>query len=274
MGPLQSMRCVLPLALAVAVSSGCGWYRLEPRTPNPSAFHFTIATYNLNNDNAADPRTLEAIGMATADVICLQEITELWQMSIESRYAGSYPYRMFKIDEGGGAAGLGILSRFPIRDGGWHAGPNGWHPAWHYLIDTPNGTFKILNAHLRMATGQHGNAIQSYLRSRADHDFEIRLFMSQSTDSVPTLVVGDFNEGPNGSAVRYLEKVGFQNALPLYHPGEPTWRYGRWTLAQFTQELDHILFDGSFEPVDAWVVNAGASDHLPVVARLEAPRRF
>jgi hypothetical protein len=26
--------------------------------------------------------------------------------------------------------------------------------------------------------------------------------------------------------------------------------------------------------VDAWVVNAGASDHLPVVARLEAPRRF
>ncbi len=109
---------------------------------------------------------------------------------------------------------------------------------------------------------------------RADHDFEIRLFMSQSTDSVPTLVVGDFNEGPNGSAVRYLEKVGFQNALPLYHPGEPTWRYGRWTIVQFTQELDHILFDGSFEPVDAWVVNAGASDHLPVVARLEAPRRF
>jgi len=95
------------------------------------------------------------------------------------------------------------------------------------LIDTPNGTFKILNTHLRMATGEHGNAVQSYLRSRADHDFEIRLFMSQSTAAVPTLVAGDFNEGPNGAAVRYLDGVGFENALPLYHPGEPTWRYQR-----------------------------------------------
>jgi endonuclease/exonuclease/phosphatase family metal-dependent hydrolase len=166
------------------------------------------------------------------------------------------------------------LSRFPIRDGGWHAGPNGWHPAWHYLIDTPNGTFKILNTHLRMASGQHGNTLQSYLRSGADHDFEIRLFLSQSTEAVPTLVVGDFNEGPNGSAVRYLEGAGFQNALSLYHPGAPTWRYKVWIVGQFTQELDHIFFDGSFEPVDAWVVKAGASDHLPVVAHLEATRRF
>jgi hypothetical protein len=39
-------------------------------------------------------------------------------------------------------------------------------------------------------------------------------------------------------------------------------------------ESDHILFDGSFEPIDAWVVRAGSSDHLPVVAHLEASRHF
>jgi endonuclease/exonuclease/phosphatase family metal-dependent hydrolase len=266
------MRSVLLLVLGTAAASGCAWYRREPHSPRPSAFHFTIATYNLNNDDPANPRTLDAIGMAGADVICLQEITDLWQSSIESRYGSTYPHRLFKIDDG--AAGLGILSRFPIRDGGWHQGPNGWHPAWHYLIDSPNGTFKILNTHLRMSIGQHGNALQSFLRTRADHDFEIRLFMKQNTDPMPTLVVGDFNEGPNGSAVRYLEGIGFQNALPLYHPGEATWRYGQWVVARFTQELDHILFDAAFEPVNAWVVNAGASDHLPVVAHLEALRRF
>ena len=268
------MRRVLPLALVVSASVGCGWFRLEPRAPRTTAFHFTIATYNLNNDDGANPRTLDAIRMVDADVICFQEITDLWRMSIESRYASSYPHRLFKIDDGGGAAGLGIVSRFPIRDGGWHAGPYGWHPAWHYLIETPNGTFKILNTHLRMATGQHGNAIQSYLRTRADHELEIRLFMSQNEDAAPTIVVGDFNEGPNGSAVRYLEEMGFQNVLPLFHPGEPTWRYGRWAVAQFTQELDHILFDGSFEPIDASVLRAGASDHFPVVAHFEARRRF
>jgi endonuclease/exonuclease/phosphatase family metal-dependent hydrolase len=268
------MRCVLPLASALIVASGCGWFGRAPRAPNPGAFHFTVATYNLNNDDGANPWTLDAIGLAKADIVCLQEITELWRSSIEWRYGASYPYRLFKVDEGGGAAGLGILSRFPVRDGGWHAGPNGWHPAWHFFVDTPNGTFKILNAHLRMATGQHGNAIQSYLRAGADHDFEIRFFLSQNAHPLPTLVVGDFNEGPNGSALRYLERVGFQNALPLYHPGEPTWRYRRWFVFQFTQELDHILFDGSFASVDAWVVKSGASDHLAVVAHLEATRRF
>jgi endonuclease/exonuclease/phosphatase family metal-dependent hydrolase len=268
------MQCILPLTLLAILLPGCGWFGLAPRCPSPSAFHFTIATYNLNSDDGANPRTLDAIGLAKADIVCLQEITELWQMGIEWRYRASYPYRLFKIDPGGGAAGLGVLSRFPIRDGGWHAGPNGWHPAWHYLVDTPNGTFKILNTHLRMATGQHGNAIQSYFRSGADHEYEIRLFLSQNTDAVPTLVVGDFNEGPNGSAVRYLERLGFRNALPLFHPGEPTWRYPRWIIFQFTQELDHILLDGSFEPLDAWVVKAGASDHLAVVAHLQANRRF
>ena len=268
------MQCVLPLVAGLVVAGGCGLFGRAPRAPQPGAFHFTIATYNLNSDDGANPRTLDAIGMAEADIVCLQEITELWRMAIERRYRSSYPYRFFKVDEGGGAAGLGILSRFPIRDGGWHAGPNGWHPAWHHLVDTPNGTFKILNTHLRMATGQHGNAIQSYLRAGADHEFEIRCFLSKNKDAVPTLVVGDFNEGPHGSAVRYLEGVGFQNALPLYHPDEPTWRYRRWFVFQFTQELDHILIDGSFEPIDAWVVRAGASDHLPVVAHLEAPRRF
>jgi endonuclease/exonuclease/phosphatase family metal-dependent hydrolase len=268
------MRWIVPLALGLVFSSACSWYRLEPRAPRPGSFHFTIATYNLNNDDGANPYTLDAIGLAKADIVCLQEVTELWRMSIESRYGASYPYRAYKIDEGGGAAGLGILSRFPIRDGGFHAGPNGWHPAWHHLVDTPNGTFKILNTHLRMATGQHGNALQSYLRSGADHEFEIRLFMSQNTDPVPTLVVGDFNEGPNGSAVQYLEDLGLRNALPLYHPGEPTWRYRRWLVFQFTQELDHILFDCSFAPIDARVVKSGASDHLPVVAHFEATRRF
>jgi endonuclease/exonuclease/phosphatase (EEP) superfamily protein YafD len=85
-------------------------------------------------------------------------------------------------------------------------------------------------------------------------------------------VAGDFNEGANGAAVRYLEHLGFRNALPRYHPDEPTWRYPRWTV--FTQELDHILYDGAFASINAWVVKSGASDHLPVVVHLEATRRF
>jgi endonuclease/exonuclease/phosphatase family metal-dependent hydrolase len=266
------LRPIIAACAAAFFAMGCASRPLEPRDPDPGAFHFTIETYNLNNDEGGNLDTLAALGQANADVICLQEITTEWQASIEARYDRLYAYRMFKTDPGGGAAGLGILSRFPVRDGGWHAGPNGWHPAWHYLVDTPHGTFKIMNTHLRNATGQNGNTIQSILRTADDHRYEINLFTSQNTLELPTVILGDFNEGPSGAAVEYLEGIGYQNILPLFHPGQPTWRYARSVGSQFTQELDHILFDAAFEPLNAWVVNAGASDHLPVVAHLEASR--
>jgi endonuclease/exonuclease/phosphatase (EEP) superfamily protein YafD len=262
---------VLGLWATLLGSSGCGPLPLEPRDPDPGAFHFRVQTYNLFNEGGGNVDTLAALGQSDADVICLQETTAVWQEAIESRFAARYPHRAFKVDTTGAAAGLGILSRFPVRDGGFLPGPNGWHPAWCHLVDTPHGTVKILNTHLRSANGQNGNAIQSYLRTADDHRYEISLFMSQSQmPVVPMIVAGDFNEGPDGAAIQYLEGVGFRNILPLYHPGQPTWRYDRSVGGQFTQELDHILFDPSFEPLNAWVVNSGGSDHLAVVAHLQA----
>ncbi len=258
------------LALLSAAFCGCGAEPLSPRDPDPGAFHFVVQTYNLFNEGNGHPATLATVAEADADVVCLQETTAAWRDAIESRYAQKYPYRAFKVDPGGGAAGLGIMSRFPVRDGGWRPGPRGWHPAWQHLVDTPHGTVAILNVHLRNATGQNGNTVQSYLRTDEDHLFEIKEFTARCTDVLPTVIVGDFNESTSGAAVRYLEENGYRNILPLYHPGQPTWRYGKTVGGQFTQTIDHILFDGSFESLNSWVVNGGASDHLPVLAHLQA----
>src|SRR6185312_13940651 len=110
----SSADCTLELMhrlawLAGALLAGCGASPLEPRDPDPGVFHFTVETYNLNNDDGADPATLATIGEPSADIVCLQEITDKWRDAIESRYAAAYPYRMFKVDPGGGAAGLGIM---------------------------------------------------------------------------------------------------------------------------------------------------------------------
>jgi endonuclease/exonuclease/phosphatase family metal-dependent hydrolase len=259
--------------IACAVSSlalGCGARPLEPRDPDPGAFHFRIESYNVLDEASGNPYTLWAIGIPDAEIVCLQEITPEWQAAIEQRYASRYPYRLFKpVAEPAGAAGMGIMSRFPVRDGGWHEGMVGGHPAWHYFVDTPHGTIKVLNTHLRNAVSGNGGTVNSYLTVGDDHVREIQLFTSENPTQLPTLIVGDFNEGPEGAAVQYLEQNGFTNALPLYHPGQPTERHT--SLAdQFSLEIDHILFDGSFEPLNAWALNEGESDHLPVVAHLEA----
>jgi endonuclease/exonuclease/phosphatase family metal-dependent hydrolase len=260
---------LLSLGYAASVVCACGTAPLTPRDPDPGAFHFVVETYNLLNERGGDPSTLDALGRAGADVVCVQEVTLAWQNAIESRYAADYPHRAFKIDHDAGAGGLGIISRFPIHAGGWRPGPNGWHPSWEHVVDTPHGPVSILNAHLRNATGGNGDTVQSYLRTDEDHVTEIKEAIARCA-VLPTIVLGDFNEGTNGSAIRYLEQNGFQNALPLYHPGQPTWRYKSTVGGQFTQTIDHILFDTSFEPLNAWVVNAGESDHLPVIAHLQA----
>ena len=162
-----------------------------------------------------------------------------------------------------------MLSKFPVADGGWHAGPNGWHPAWHLNVDTPAGRIQILNLHLRAGHDGNGDPVSSYLSSSDDHVFEIKQFMSLVQGDAPTLVIGDFNEGVDGAAIGYLEDRGFRNALPLYHPGQFTWKHAS-VANQFSQTLDHILFDHAFEPLNSWVMDIGDSDHIPVMAHLEA----
>jgi endonuclease/exonuclease/phosphatase (EEP) superfamily protein YafD len=111
------------------------------------------------------------------------------------------------------------------------------------------------------------NAASSYLHVGRDHLSAINDIRAQSPAPV-ALVVGDFNEESDGKAVKKLEDDGFRDALPLFRPGQPTWRHP--SLAnQLTAAIDHIMFDDSLEPLDARVMVKGNSDHMPVVAHFE-----
>lgn len=258
----------LSIGLCALSAVACGERPLEPRDPTPGVPHFRVQSYNVESSDHDDPDTIGAVGKNDADVVCLQETTPDFEAVLQERYADQYPYQLYR-HHWPGPAGLAVLSKFPVEDSGWHAGPNGWHPAWHVIVDTPDGKFQILNVHLRSKSEGNGNIVSSYLSSNDDHLYEIDLFMQQCNNGLPSIVLGDFNEGLGGVALRYLEDRGYRNILPLYRPGQHTWRHSS-VANQFTQTLDHILFDTAFEPLNAWVSNVGGSDHLPVVAHVEA----
>lgn len=246
---------------------GCGPRPLEPRDPTPGVPHFTVKTFNVATGKHDDAATVSAVGQDNADIVCLQETTPEWEAVLQARYGKQYPYQLYKPTPG--AAGLAVLSRYPVLDAGWLWAPNAWHPAWHVLVKTPAGWLQILNVHLRAMTDGNGGTMNSYLTTSGDHRYEIKSFTADLTKDIPTLIMGDFNESPDGAAVRYLEDEGYQNVLPLFHPGQPTWRHAG-VAGQFQTTLDHILFDGSLEPLNAWVINEGHSDHLPVMAHFQA----
>jgi len=258
------MRAGFGFSTLVALAFGCGPVPLEPRDPDPGVPHFVVQTYNIQDTTSGDPYTLDAIGTGGAAVICLQEVTPIWEQAIRTRYASSYPYMLFHALDG--SEGLGFMSNVPLHDLGFHDEMHNWHPAWHVLADMEMGPVQILNVHLR-STFTGSNIATAYFSTGTDHLTEVQEFSAQCEKGYPTLVIGDFNQQPDGSAISYLEDRGFQNALMLYHPGQPTWHDPpAW---QVEQTIDHILFDHSFIPLNSWVEDIGHSDHLPVLAHLE-----
>ena len=247
---------------------GCGERPLEPRDPTPGVPHYVFKSYNVESHQENDTPTVEAVGAGNADIVALQEVTPEWETVLRARYAEQYPHQLYQSKPG--AAGLAVLAKFPVRDGGWHPGARSeWPPGWHVLVDTPSGTLQLLDVHLRSAHTGNGNVVSSYLKTNQDHAHQMALFYEDCGEDYPTLVMGDFNEETSGGGVKFLESHGFRNALPLYHPGQYTWRH-KSVANQFTQTLDHILFDYRFEPLNAWVQRIGNSDHIPVLAHLEA----
>jgi hypothetical protein len=71
---------------------------------------------------------------------------------------------------------------------------------------------------------EHDFILCNYANADKDHVWELNLFLNKVDGSLPTVIAGDFNESPKGDAVRVLEQRGFRNALPLFHPGQPTWQ--------------------------------------------------
>jgi endonuclease/exonuclease/phosphatase family metal-dependent hydrolase len=245
---------------------GCGQPPLSPRDPTPGVPHFTIATFNVEATHWSDPATVAAVGATGADVICLQEVTGEWEDVLRRTYSEKYPHMLYRP---GGADGLGILSVYPLEDVSFLAAQRAlWHPAWRVRAQTPAGWLQLVNVHLRNGTSGNGGQLNSLLTVPADHTLEIQRITEDCVHGVPTMIMGDFNED-GGAAVHFLETHGYEDVLPLYHPGQFTWRYDSFA-NEFSQALDHVMFDGATQPLNAWVLSAGNSDHIPVVAHFEA----
>lgn len=262
-----SLGFCLPALLAI----GCGQPPLEPRDPTPGVPHFTVATYNILSGNPGDVGTMETIGATHADIICLEEVTAEWEQAVRQRYSAEYPNMVFYAE---GAGGLGVLSKQRLIEEAFFAAPNNWHPAWSVLAETPAGWLNLLTVHLRSLYSGSGGVVSDYLNWSSDHIVEIKSVLQSSSDDappvpLPRMVLGDFNEESNGAAVQHLEALGFTDVLPLFRPGQFTWRT-RSLGNQFNEALDHILYDDAVVPLNAYVVNSGNSDHIPVVAHFEA----
>ena len=245
------------------ISAGCVSPALSPRAPTQGQPALAVMTYNVHLHRYDDPATVAAILGPDADVVCLREVSGGWARVIDRRLRARYPHVAL---EAGGSSGVAILSRYPLSDGARIDG--GRHPAYRVVAHTPLGRVQIVSVHLRPVFSGRGDPVSSWAGLPDDHVVQIRDVLRDSDGELPTVVLGDFNEGPDGAAIAWLERRGFRNALPAFRPGQPTWRHPS-PGGQLDATIDHVLFDDRLVALDAWTERRGRSDHLPVIARFE-----
>ena len=212
-----------------------------------------IASYNVNYGQPGHPRTLAAIRDLDVDALFLQETTPAWERALGVL---AYPHARFRHWRPGRAGGHGLLARCAVAADEVLDAPTGWFPAWRVVLGAPR--LQILAVHLRPFFSVGRGFHRSFFATHEVRRLEIETYIARLDLALPTVVLGDFNE-TDGPALALLRARGFRQAPP---PG-PTWRFWRWRRA-----FDHLFCGPGVELVDAAVVAAGASDHLPVTARV------
>ena len=259
---LSRIAVVTLLAHWAALSQGCASRPVRvaavPRADQP---HVTVMTFNVNFALADDEPTVNAVADEASDVIFLQETTPGWEAVLRSRLSASHPHMAFK--HWGGAGGLTVLSRLPLKEVEYLPAVN-WFPAARVVLDTPVGPLQVLNVHLRPAISDGGSVVSGYLRTPPVREREIETFAAALDPHVPTLIVGDFNENEGGRTLRWLRGRGMRSALPEFSPYARTWRW-QASMIHLSGRYDHIVYDPRLEPLRVDVRRAGRSDHLPVV---------
>jgi len=256
------------LVLSSAVLHSCAGPPALRAPEAPTGPHLTVLTYNVNWGMPARRKTLALIQKADADIVCLQETTPGWEVFLRARLKDMYPHIRFRHYRGAG--GQAVLSKHPFEERHYFIPEGGWFHGWVNEVQTSLGPLQVMSLHLHPALNEQGEfSVRAYLATKKTRLKEIQTLYPVLGNTVPTLVLGDFNEGDTGAAVEWLcSKKGFTNALSEFDRDSYTWRW-RTKLITFQKRFDHILYSKELRCLSAKVVQEGGSDHFPIRAVFE-----
>jgi endonuclease/exonuclease/phosphatase family metal-dependent hydrolase len=247
----------------------------------------TLMTYNIHHGVGTDDqldteRIARLIETEDAEIVGLQEVDRHFDARSEFQDQARLLARRLNMHFAYGANldleplepgqprrqyGTAILSDFPILD---HE--NTFLPGFagseqrgllEALITVRGTRFRVYNTHL-----QHNSPTPE--SGQAQRQLQVAAILAETSESVglPHALVGDLNARPESSEMQPLLDR-FEDAWTLAGQGDG------FTIPSTspTARIDYVLVSPELEVERATVPNSIASDHLPVVAELELPRR-
>ncbi len=235
--------------------------------PPPGGVELRVATFNVLGAVSDPAQVTAAIAGLDADIVGLQELGAAHVAQIEADLAAQYPHR--QLFPSPYQHGVGLLSRYPIRD---------QHE--YYLF------VKNYVRHVRLTLDVEGRPVIVYLthahppRSYLPFRYDVALRGEQidaltasiRAETGPVLVLCDCNMSDQSDDYRQLDRLlndAYREAgrgLGLTFPAGAGRRFG---LLPRVLRLDYVWYSDHFVIQAAHVAaDAGSSDHRPVSARL------
>ena len=236
-----------------------------------SSQNLRVMTYNIHVGIGMDKkldlvRIAGVINKQRPDLVGLQEvdrgvqrtqrIDEIVELAKLTRMHWDFA---FNLRYQGGQYGVAILSRFPIMAFD--------HRLYQNTREAERRGFIRCEVII-------GGRVVNFVNTHLDYQYEDgRLFETQQLLAAlkdvkgPLIVVGDFNDPPNGKAYQLMR-----------HQFDDAWTEARVSDEGFSypadkpsKRIDYIFFRSAdrVRARRAWIVETLASDHIPVVAELE-----
>jgi vancomycin resistance protein VanJ len=213
----------------------------------------TVATHNVNADNADPNGTARQIAAAGADVLALQELKASAVPTYERLLEPTYKYHAV-------VGTVGLWSKYRMTDVQTVDIRLGWKRAMRATVTTPDGSLAVYVAHLPSVrvkvragfTARERDRSADALGTAIAHEKQSRVVLladanGTMNDRALTAVTSQMRstQGAVGS--------GFGFSWPASFP---------------MARIDQIMVKG-VEPVSSWTLPKTGSDHLPIAARLE-----
>ncbi|WP_200303539.1 endonuclease/exonuclease/phosphatase family protein [Streptomyces adelaidensis] len=213
---------------------------------------FTVATHNVNADNADAAGTAREIATSGADVVALEELTETAVPVYEKALAATYKYHEV-------VGTVGMWSKYPMADTKAVDIKLGWERAMRSTVTTPDGPVAVYVAHLPSVRVKLEAGFTARQRDKSANALG-EAIADEPIERVALL--GDLNGTMNDRALHAV------TAQMRSTQGAAGSGFGfSWPSSFPMARIDQIMVRG-MEPTASWTLPQTGSDHLPVAARV------
>lgn len=212
----------------------------------------TVATHNVNAENADPSGTARDVAASGADVVALEELTAAAVPVYEAAMASTYRYHSVQ-------GTVGLWSKYPLGDVRPVDIKLGWIRAMRATVSAPDGRLAVYVAHLPSVRVK----LEAGFTARQRDTSADALGEAISDEKASRVVLlGDLNGTMNDRALNAV------TAQMRSTQGAAGSGFGfSWPASFPMARIDQIMVKG-VEPMSSWTLPQTGSDHLPIAARV------